>query len=169
MSTTTANERITQVRVALIATLTTNGHKVEVDDWRGVTVDGINIQFQLKEDQSTSWPYRGKDKLRIHFGCYGSKRMFPEPKTGFNVPKIVGETEQFVASELAKRAMNQKAADARMTVAPLVAALNKEFAGGRGNTCIDSQGEMAIEVRHTRCTEEQARKLHEALRDIFGA
>lgn len=97
---------VTERKLAIVwaigAKLRKLGHKTGVC----YVIDGHSIVATLSEDSiQRGYSRKPSNKLRFVFGNYGSKRQFPEPKSGFDIDKIAG-----LMSQLAKEAAWSKTA-----------------------------------------------------------
>jgi len=96
----------------VVKALEAKGHKVVTggSDWEGRinTIDEAWVDFTIK--CQWSWGSRVTGKLTYSFGSYGRRQAFPEPKKGYDIPKIVAQLEKLTEAKLETERVERESA-----------------------------------------------------------
>ena len=172
----TLDQRHTETRGAFRVKVTALGHVWQEHPTScgppSASVDGIPLYLEVAEEgRGYSVRRSSSARLRIKFGDYGDRHQFPEPKAGFDAKRLAEAISGFVKGQVARRKASDEPATRVRETCAIAEAINAEVGGPSCAyaTVSDRSGTLMVRVVDAHCTEEQARALLLAAKQILGA
>ncbi len=174
-TTTSLDKGRLETRAALKREIESLGHTWQEREHGGmrlVAVDGIDVFLEMPEEgMGTFHSRRGSGRLRLKFGDYGDVQQFPEPKAGFDAPRIAKAISAYVRERVARQQAAEALCRRRDASRALADAINDDLGlssacGIRAEANLHS-GSLQVRIEQS-CSENEARALLAVAKQILA-